>query len=127
MKTQAKACILIFLIAIIAIFYFYKTPTPEMGSARAKCPEDYAETDSGDTERLAAIDKWTNEFYDKNPGASLVAWSEARRDFWVDNNCVETLREYEEAKNGTADPVKMKLIEDTIKETIDENNNNLSN
>ncbi|MEK7089142.1 MAG: hypothetical protein AAB913_03370 [Patescibacteria group bacterium] len=119
--------ILIFFLAFVAIFYFYKTSVPEIGSARAKCPEDYAETDAGDIERLAAIDKWTNEFYDKNPGASLVAWSEARRDFWVDNNCVETLRKYDEAKSGTADPVKMKLIEDTIKETIEEHNNNLPN
>src|SRR3989344_6486978 len=122
--TKTQACILIPSLVIVSldILSFSKSPSLELGSIRTQCPEYYAETNAGDTERLAAIDKWTNEFYDKNPGASLAAWSEARHDFWVENNCVETLKKYEEAKNGTADPVKMKLITDIIQEEIDKHN-----
>ena|SRR5258708_2401280 len=62
--------------------------------AQLKCPDDYAT----ENEQMAAVDLWTNEFYDQHPGATLSGWSAARHKFWVDNNCTAALKRYEEAK-----------------------------
>ena len=106
--------IFIILIALGIIFYVSKRGTLE---TYQKCPDDYAKTESGAMEYKADIDKWTNGFYDSHPGATLSDWSKARYQFWVDNGCVSALRRYEEGLNGK-DPNKIKLINDTIEETI---------
>ncbi len=84
------------LIATCAIFYFYKSPLSE----QARCPDDYATDDAGSAEYLASMDKWTNDFYDAHPEASLSDWANARKQFWVNNNCTPALQRYEQAKNN---------------------------
>ena len=100
------------LLILFSIFYFSKSPAPEQ-IAHQKCPDDYGTDDAGSAEYLADFDKWTNNFYDNHPGATLSDWSAARYQFWVDNNCSAALQRYEEFKAGKADPATLKTIEDT--------------
>ena len=86
--------------------------------ATQKCPDDYANDDAGSAEYLAAMDKWTNDFYDAHPGASLSDWSAARHEFWVDNNCTAALQRYAEAKAGNADPETMKVIDGVLRDAL---------
>ncbi len=89
----------IFYILIIVAFsvglYFLINSTLE---TEVKCSDDYPNTDTGSAEYIADFDKWTNDFYDKHPGATLFDWSKARYQFWVDNDCTASLEGYEEAK-----------------------------
>lgn len=79
----------------IAILYFHYGPAP---NKLLRCPDDYADTDAGFNEKMADMNKWTNEFYDNHPGASLGEWNKGRYQFWVDNNCAKALERYNEAK-----------------------------
>lgn len=45
------------------------------------CPDDYGTDDAGSAEYLASIDKWTNDFFDTHPDASILDWGEARHAF----------------------------------------------
>ena len=84
----------------------------------AKCPDDYGTDDAGSAEYVAATNKWTNDFFDANPGASLSDWAEARHQFWVDNHCTAALESYEQAKAGKADPETMEMIDGILREEI---------
>lgn len=77
----------------------------------AKCPQDYENSD----EKIAAFEKWTNDFYDKNPNASLGDFSEARKDFYIQNNCKEALQRYEDYRAGNVDPKTKEMIEELLK------------
>ncbi len=111
-----KGTIFISIFVILsAILYFYYSNTIKQNIARAKCPDQYPNTDAGSAEYLVDFNAWTNDFYNKNPQAGLSDWSQARYQFWVDNDCTESIRRYNEAKNGMANPDQMKLIKETIK------------
>ncbi len=116
-KFTRKFYIPIFIIAVFAVAYFYFRTSEQISSI---CPEDYPDTDVGLEAKTNAMDKWLNDFYDKNPGASLSEMAKARYQFYMDNNCFATLERYFEAKEGKADPAEMKIIRDTIKEEIDD-------
>jgi hypothetical protein len=88
---------IILYIAIGTTFIFYRGSTTK--SATPRCPDDYANDDAGSAEHLASMDKWTNDFYDAHPGATLSDWSAARYQFWVDNNCSKAIERYRKAKN----------------------------
>ena len=90
-----KSLIPVIFVALCAILYFHYGPAPNKLS---KCPDDYTDTDAGFNEKLADINKWTNDFYDNHPGATLGDWNKARYQFWVDNKCTEALKRYNEAK-----------------------------
>lgn len=85
----------------------------------AKCPDDFPQGDAGEAAQLAAIDKWTNDYYDAHPGASLSDWSAARYQFWVDNNCSAALQRYSEYQAGNADPATVQRVNTGIQEAID--------
>lgn len=101
-------------IIIVLIAFCYLT-YPTQNHIHQKCPEEYASTDAGDAERLASMDKWTNDFYDANPGSTLSQWAEARHQFYIENNCTVALQRYDAAKNGTADPATMERIKNAIR------------
>ncbi len=82
------------------------------------CPSDFPETDAGDEARMNALDRWTNEFFDTHPYASLGDWAEARHQFWVDNNCEKELQGYEEIQAGGGDQKKLKVIKKVISENF---------
>jgi len=89
---KTKAYILIFLLAIIAIFYFYKNPAPKLGLSGFKCPESYTENDAGTEEYRNALIKWTSIFFETHPKATSSDWLIAKSRLWVDNNCLEAIR-----------------------------------
>ena len=111
----------IFITLCGVVFYFYKIPPPkQVNKTHQKCPDGYPDTNAGSAEYLADFNEWTNAFYEKNPNAGLSGWSKARYQFWVDNNCAESIRRYSQAKNGTADAGQMKLIEKTIQQAYEQ-------
>lgn len=73
------------LVTTVSILSFARRPV---------CPDDF----TNEKDQMASIDNWTNDFYDKHPGASLTEWGEARHQFWIDNRCTKALQRYEEAK-----------------------------
>ena len=102
------------LYALVAVLALAISVGVAFTSHRAICPEDIV----NDDEHLAAMDAWTNSFYDSHPGASLTEWAAARRQFYIDNHCTESLRRYEEAKTGNADPKTMETIKSVIRDVI---------
>lgn len=110
--------ILIILITLGLIFVASKRGT--LGTHQ-KCPDAYAKTDAGMVEYKIDMDKWTNDFFDTHPGATLDDWSKTRYQFWVANGCVAALQRYKDGIDGK-DPDKMKLIEGAIMETINYKN-----
>ena len=86
------------------------------GGHKPVCPEDFGTDDAGSAQYLAATDKWTNDFFDANPDATLKEWGEARHQFWVDNHCLATLKSYEEAKAGKVDPKTEKVVDDILRD-----------
>jgi len=98
----------------IGAFFFYTFSTP----AKAKCPDDYGTDDAGSAEYLADTDKWTNDFYDQHPNATLTEWAMARKQFWIDNDCTATLERYEQAKAGNADPKTMEMVNEVLQEAV---------
>ena len=111
-KIKRKIYIPIFIIAVLAVTYFYyMTREPQ---AHQTCPEDFPETDAGFQAKTDSMEKWINNFYDKNPGSSLAEMAKARFAFYLENNCTKAIERYNEAKNGKADPATMQLIRDTI-------------
>ncbi|MFA6076563.1 MAG: hypothetical protein WC735_00635 [Candidatus Paceibacterota bacterium] len=100
-------------IVICVSLYFFNT---QIQKTLAKCPDDYATSE----EQLTAMNSWTNNFYDTHPGATLSDWSKARYQFWIDNKCIKAIERYNEAKSGNADSETIKLIKDTIQETVNE-------
>lgn len=69
------------------------------------CPDDYATDDAGSAEYLEATDKWTNEFFDVNPDATMSDWAEARHQFWIVNRCTKALERYDQAKTSESDEI----------------------
>jgi hypothetical protein len=108
------------LFVVFAILYFVVGPITKPVTLE-KCEDDYADTDVGSAEYLADFDKWTNDFYDNNPGATLTDWSKARYDYWVKNNCQVAIARYNEAKVGKADPEVMEKIDNGIQKALNSN------
>jgi len=101
-------------IVLVGGFAVYSYPSATL----AKCPDDYGTDDAGSAEYLAAINKWTNDFFDAHEGATMIEWAQARRQFWIDNNCTAALESYEQAKAGNVDPETMKMVDGIIRDVI---------
>lgn len=79
-----------------------------------KCPDQYESSE----EKIADFDKWTKDFYDKNPDASYADLSDARKQFYIDNNCTEALQRLADWESDDVDPEKKAMIYDVIDETF---------
>ena len=113
MKTKVLyLCLLVILCGGSYFISSYLHPTTQ------KCPDDYSNDDAGSAEYLAAMDKWTNDFYDAHPGATLSDWAEARHQFYISNHCAAALERYEQAKAGKADPEIMKRVDNVIRDAV---------
>ena len=82
------------------------------------CPDDFGTDDAGSAQYLASTDRWTNDFFDKNPDASLTDWANARHQFWIDNHCTAALERYEDIKAGKADPKAVEAVNNVIQEAL---------
>lgn len=114
MKRKIPYILLIIAVASITFYLFYTKAL----QIHAKCPDEYPNTAAGSQEYIADTNKWTNDFFDSRPGATLSDWSKARYQFWVDNNCQEAIKRYNDAKNGKGDQQTLKQIENTVRESI---------
>ena len=109
MKKIFFICLPIIILAIISGLLFLNAQRAQtsditsLAQLKQKCPDDYGNDDAGSAEYMVAMDKWTNDFFDAHPGATLSDWSRARHQFWVDNNCTAALQRYEDAKAFNAD------------------------
>ena len=101
-------------ILTIGGFAIYSRPSAII----AKCPDDYGTDDAGSAEYVAATNKWTNEFFDAHPDATMTDWANARHQFWIDNHCTKALQSYEEAKAGKADPKRMETINGIVNDAL---------
>jgi hypothetical protein len=84
-----------------------------------KCPDDYSKDDVGSAERQAALEKWSDDFYNSYPEATIVDWADARHQFWVDNNCTAALQRYQDVLDGKADPVTVERVKNALQDVID--------
>ena len=100
------------LVILCAGFYFFASSGK---SDALKCPDDYADDDAGSAAYVAATNKWTNDFYDAHPGATLADWSAARYQFWLDHHCTAALQRYQDAKDGKANPATMEWISNDLR------------
>ena len=76
------------------------------------CPDDFKDP----KEEIASFAKWTNNFYNNNPNVSMGEMSEARRDFYVENNCTAALKRHDYFLLGNIDEETKKLMEMIILE-----------
>lgn len=95
MKKKAIYILTPVILIALAVLCFHYRSTPNKLS---KCPDDYPDTDAGLNEKMADMNKWTNDFYDNHPGATLGDWNKARYQYWVDNKCTKAIERYNEAK-----------------------------
>jgi hypothetical protein len=114
LKKKIPLGIAMAIILSVGGYFLYSRPT----QALEKCPDAYGTDDAGSVEYLAATNKWTNNFFDAHPDATMSDWAQARYQFWVDNHCTAALEGYEQAKAGKADPEMMKRVDGIIRDVI---------
>jgi len=81
------------------------------------CPDDFKDPE----QEVAAFDEWAKDFMYKNPTATIKEFSKARRDFYLENNCKEALKRYDDYMAGNVDEETKQLIESVIKEQMGSN------
>lgn len=80
------------------------------------CPADFKTSE----EKTMAFEKWVDNFYNKNPEATISEISKARVYFWIDNNCKEALKTYadymsEQINEEEEQPRELVITEGKIK------------
>mgnify|MGYP001615060836 FL=1 len=108
--------IILFVILFFVGYGFYRH-APKSDLTNLKCPHEYSNSD----ERTAAFKIFVDTYYDKYPDASISELMDARRQFWVDHNCQEELKEYNDYLSGNLDKAgqeKKEIIEKIIDEYI---------
>lgn len=111
--------VLIIAPVIVSVVYYFHLFTVETNLISLKCPHEYS-----DNERSAAFKIFVNDYYNKNPRASLSGLLDARRQFWVDHNCQEELKGYDDYLSGNLDEAgqeKKKIVEEAIDEYYSDN------
>ncbi len=88
-------------------FYHY---TPKSDLTNLKCPHEYSNSD----ERLSTFKTFVDSYYDKNPNASISELMDARKQFWIDNNCQEELKGYDDYLTGNVDQNKKEVVENLV-------------
>ncbi len=115
-KTIISILLPIMVILLVVNFFLYYNPKSK--PIHQKCPDEYSTDAAGTAESNTAFYKWTNDFYDNYPQATVADWSKARVQFWVDNDCKAALQRYKEAKDGTVDTAKMNAIKIMVSEMV---------
>lgn len=60
------------------------------------CPDDYATFE----ESSAAFDEWLVAYLETSPQASVPEMTEARKQFYIENNCSAALERFEEGERA---------------------------
>lgn len=85
-KIITSILVVVFIGAIGWYFFWYFFPVS------TKCPEDFTNSE----EQILAFNKWTKDFRDKNPNASISDLTKARQNYYKENNCTEAIKRYED-------------------------------
>jgi hypothetical protein len=96
------ACISVVIVACVASILRSNINGEGAFYANLKCPDDYSTVE----EQTAAVDAWTNHFFDQNPHASLGDWARARKVFYEQKNCTLALGRVSEAEQAQASSSK---------------------
>jgi len=84
-------CVVVILCAVTG-FFVYKSSTSEKSFVYFKCPENYAENDTGTAEYEKATIAWTEDYLRAGPGPTVSGWAMAKTQLWLDNNCAVALQ-----------------------------------
>ena len=78
------------------------------------CPDDFKDSNA----KIASFSEWVKDFTEKYPNATNSDLSKARREFYVKNNCMTSLKRYDDYVAGNVDKETKQLIEMVIKEEL---------
>lgn len=78
------------------------------------CPDDFKDP----KQEIASFSEWVREFTEKYSNATNSDLSEARKNFYIENNCTEALKRYKDYMNGNVDEETKQLIEIAIKQEM---------
>lgn len=92
-------------IVLGVVYLIYLSQIPRQNSP--KCPNEYPDNRTRQDAELASMDK----FYKDYPGTSYVDWEKDRLQYYKDNNCTTTLREYDATKTRTASSTTTRELE----------------
>ena len=104
----------LYILTVIVLIIGIYVLTSQQNPKDPKCPDDFPQGDAGEATQAVSMEKWTNDFFDSHPGATLSDWSTARHQFWIDNNCTEALKRFQSVLDGTADPSTIERIDEAI-------------
>src|SRR3989338_8455363 len=76
------------------------------------CPDDFKDP----KQEIASFYEWLKEFTEKYPNATNSDLSKARYDFFIENNCKEAIKRYDDFMAGNIDKETQQLIEMTIRQ-----------
>jgi len=107
--------IIIPLVILVFVGYGFYRYTPKADLTNLKCPHEYSDPN----ERAAAFKTFVDNYYDKKPNASLSELLDARKQFWVDNNCQEELKKYNNYLSGNIDQNEKRMVEE-VEEVVDQ-------
>ena len=99
----------LFMVLLVSISSFYPN--------NPVCPDDFKDS----KQEIASFTAWVKEFTEKYPNATNSDLSKARRSFYVENNCTETLKRYDDYMAGNVDKETQQLIEMVIKQEMIKN------
>lgn len=81
---------------VIAILILIVSLTVWLSPKKLVCPDDYASFE----ESSAAFDEWLIAYLETNPQASVPQMTEARKQFYIENNCTSALERFEEGERA---------------------------
>lgn len=122
MKIKIYILIPIILIAIVSIFYIYKTSILKQTST-LKCPEAYTENDIGTKEYRNALIDWTTEFFKANPKATISDWSTEKMKLWENGKCTVAI-ERSKMSGKVTDLKQWEKVDYEVQSLLDKTINN---
>lgn len=78
------------------------------------CPDDYENFE----DQIADFDKFSKDFFDNNPEASITDLFKERLNFYKENNCTEALKRYNEYQSGDVSEENKTMIESVVDEAL---------
>ena len=117
----AGLSIMIIVISLVIWLGPFTAETEKGEIADFKCPSEYSTFE----ESVAAFDSFLEDYFNRNPNASIADASTARRNFYVEHNCTEELKRISAYENGTADKEQVKVFNNVVSEVIFSTKENL--
>lgn len=98
---------------ILAFGAYVNNDNQSIQSNQPICPDDFKDPKL----EIASFTEWANKFWENNPNATTLDFSQARVNFLRENNCTQALKRYDDYMAGNVDKETQQLIEMTIKQS----------